>query len=64
MWCEVKDLREAEGIAGLAQLTGLPNTEIVPLMSAEQFKAGLEEAEKIAGLMPEAITGPRRIQAA
>ena len=45
---QAPDLQEINRAVALAQVSGLTNVEVVPLLSAQQLQAGLEEAEKIA----------------
>ena len=43
-------------MANLLQVSGFSNFETIHLVEGQAFMAGLQEAEKIAGLIPEPVT--------
>lgn len=45
---DVRNGQEAERVAAIAQVCGLTNVEIIPLVPPEQLRIGLQEAERIA----------------
>ncbi len=45
---EVTSGLEAERLAAIAQVCGLTNVEIIPLVPPEQLRLGLQEAERVA----------------
>ncbi|KKL76950.1 hypothetical protein LCGC14_2039750 [marine sediment metagenome] len=50
--CDVPNWQEADRLAAMAQVCGLTNIEMLPLVPPEQLRAGLEEAERIADAVP------------
>ena len=46
--CEVPSSHEAEHLAAMARIYGLANVEVLPLVMADDLRAGLEEAERSA----------------
>jgi len=47
---EVANYHEAERLAAFLQVSGLPNTQVYPLVAGDQLQVGLEEAEAIVTL--------------
>lgn len=45
--------QESQQMANLLQVSGFSNVETIRLVEGQAFMAGLQEAEKIAGLAPE-----------
>ena len=52
---ETQNLQEAQRLASLIQVSGLPNCQVIPLLDGQQLVAGLQEAEKLTGAVPEAF---------
>lgn len=50
--CEVSTWQDADRVAAILQVSGLPNVEFVNLLPGEQLKVGLEEAERFATISP------------
>ena len=46
---DVPNQQEVLRLVSLMQVSGLPNTQVIPLIGEQQLKIGLEEAEKISG---------------
>ena len=55
--CEVPNLQEADRLAGLVQVSGLPDVEMITLIPAQQWGVGLEELEKQAPAVPTTFEG-------
>ncbi len=52
---ETRYPQESQQVANLLQVSGFSNVETIHLVEGQAFMAGLQEAEKIAGLIPEPI---------
>ena len=50
--CQVPNWEEADRLAAVAQVCGLTNIEMIPLVPAEQLRAGLQEVERTAEAVP------------
>ena len=59
---EVPTGQEAERLAAIAQICGLTNVEIIPLLQPEQLRLGLQEAERIAEAVPQQSIAPSPVQ--
>ena len=59
---EVSSGQEAERLAAMAQVCGLTNVELIPLVPPEQLRLGLQEAERIAETVSLQSSAPSPIQ--
>lgn len=53
--CESQHPQEIEQLANLLQVSGFPSTNIIHLVDGEKLMAGLQEAERFAGIAPELV---------